>query len=124
MSDVSDIIGYVGGGLGGAAGVGVIAKYIWDTVRTRRDTLEAKAESERDAKMSAILEKLNVLELDMRSLLEKHATSLGQVAEVKARIEGISTNHGGRLGTLEQSFVEVRTRIVALEAAIANHRKR
>lgn len=123
MSDASDIIGYAGGGLGGAVGIGVIAKYIWDQVKSRRDTLERQVEQDRDAKMTAILEKLNVLELDMRSLLEKHATSLATVGEVKARIEGISTNHGGRLGTMEQSLVEVRTRLVALEAAMARHKR-
>ena len=108
---VGDISGIVGGG----AGVAVLGKYIWDSVRRRKDQLEDKAEADRDDLLKQVLDKLGLLELDMRSLLEKHATSSGQVAEVKARIEGISNNHGGRLGTVEQSLVELRTRIVGLE---------
>jgi hypothetical protein len=116
VADPSEIISYVGGGAGGLAAIGVITKYIWDSVKGRKDQLESKAEADRDDKMEQVLSKLNAMELDMRSLLEKHATQIGQVAEVKARIEGISTNHGGRLGTIEQTLVELRTRIVGLEA--------
>lgn len=101
---------------------GFAIKLWWDDREKRRTKLEDKAEVDAtkasDARtdlLGSVLEKVTALERDMSLLLEKHATSIGQVAEVKARIEGISTNHGGRLGTVEQTLVELRTRIVGLE---------
>jgi hypothetical protein len=120
VSDGSEIFGYSAGG-GGI--VLVIAKFIWDSVKGRKDQLEKQVETSakeidvaRDAKMDAVLSKLGTMELDMRSLLEKHATQIGAIAEVKNRVEGISTNHGGRLGTIEQALVELRTRLISVES--------
>lgn len=122
VSDGSELIGYIGGGTGITAAVGFLFKYIWDSVQKKTAKLEATAEEDekkdekkRDEKMDAVLAKLGAMELDMRSLLEKHATQIGAIAEVKSRIEGISTNYGARLGTIEQSLVEIRTRVVGLE---------
>ena len=73
--------------------------------------------STRRKRVDAVLAKLSALELDFRSLVEKLSTQTGAVAEVKARVEGMSANHGGRIGSVEQAIVELRTRIVALEDA-------
>ncbi len=127
VSDGSDLVGYIGGG-GGA--VAVLVKFIWDSVQKRNAALEKKvaldeekSEDARDKKMDAMLAemrqivvKVGAMELDMRSLLEKHATQIGAIAEVKARVEGISTNHGARIGTIEQALVELRTRLVGIES--------
>ncbi len=107
MADVAELAAAIGGG-GGAAFVG---KYLWDRFVRR----EEKDEHQRDSKLDTVLSKLSALELDMRSLVEKSSMQTGAVAEVKARVEGISTNHGSRIGQLEQTIVELRTRIVALE---------
>ena len=111
MSDPSDI----GGMLGGSAGAVVLFKYLWDAMRGRREKLEERVESDRDTKLDAVLDKLSAVELDMRSLVEKLSTQTGAVAEVKARVEGISNNHGSRIGEMERAFTELRTRIVSLE---------
>jgi F0F1-type ATP synthase gamma subunit len=85
--------------------------------------LEGKAEESRDDKIDQVLSKLTALELDMRSLVEKLSTQAATVARVEARVEGISSNHGSRLGTMEQTAVELRTRITQLETA-GNKRRR
>ncbi len=128
VSDGSDLFGYGAGGGGVAL---VIAKFIWDSVKGRKDQLEKQVETtakevdvERDKKMDAVLSKLGAMELDMRSLLEKHATQIGAIAEVKARVEGISANYGARISTMEQSLVELRTRLLISGENPPNSRKK
>lgn len=107
MADPAEIVALVGG----SSTAGVIGKFLWDKYVRR----EERDEVQRDGKLDAVLAKLSALELDFRSLVEKLSTQTGAVAEVKARVEGMSANHGGRLGSVEQAIVELRTRIVALE---------
>lgn len=116
MDSTGELIGYLGGGAGATAALGMLAKYVWDSVRTRKEQLEQRAEAERDEKMDAVLAKLSALEMDMVRLLEKDATQLSQVTELKSRVEGLSANYGGRLGSVEQSIAELRSRVVALES--------
>jgi hypothetical protein len=115
---------------GGSALVLAVAKLWWDDREKRRATLEAKAETSeanvernRDDKLELVLAKLTALELELRTLVEKLSAQTGAVAEVKARVEGISSNHGSRIGTIEQTLVEHRTRIVGLEDRPARGRK-
>lgn len=122
MSDELDVVAKGGGALGGLVGLGAVAKFIWDSVRSRKEQLEEKAEEARDKKLDALLagqeeqkKQLSVVELELRGLTERLSTQAGQVAEAKARIEGISANHGGRLGAVEQALVEIRTKLAMLE---------
>ena len=115
---------------GTLAVAGLAIKLWWDDREKKRAALEAKAEvSEanaergRDDKLELVLVKLTALELELRTLVEKLSAQTGAVAEVKARVEGISSNHGSRLGTIEQTLVEHRTRIVGLEDRPARGRK-
>lgn len=107
MADPTEIVA-LGGGFSTA---GIVAKFLWDKYVRR----EEKDETARDVKLDSVLSKLTTLELEFRTLSEKLSTQVGANSEMKARVEGISTNHGGRLGTLEQGFAELRSRIVALE---------
>lgn len=109
MADSTEIIAWVGG----SGTAGIFGKYLWDRFVRR----EQREEESRDVKLDAVLAKLTALELEMRTLVEKLSTQTGAVAEVKARVEGISTNHGSRIGSLENASTELRTRIVALEDA-------
>lgn len=119
MADLGITPGDITGTL---AVAGLAVKLWWDDREKKRSALEVKAEASeanvekgRDEKLELVLAKLTALELEMRTLVEKLSTQTGAVAEVKARVEGISNNHGSRLGTLEQTLVEMRTRIIALE---------
>ena len=118
VSDPTEVLGLVGG----TAGFATVSKYIWDHLQRRKEQLEERAELERDKaahvsteKLDSVLSKLVTLEVDMATLLEKNSTQIGLIAELKARVEGISANHGSRLGTAEQTLVELRTRIIGLE---------
>lgn len=113
MGDVAEL---VLGGAGTVGGVAVLARYIWEATQRRKQALEEQAEKARDGKLDTVLAKLSAVELELRSLLEKSSTTAGSISEVKSRVEGISANHGNRLGTLEQAATELRTRIVALES--------
>ncbi len=121
MADIAEL---VLGGVGTAGGVAVLARYIWETTRRRKEALEEHVEKARDGKLDTVLAKLGAVELELRSLLEKASTTAGSISEVKSRVEGISANHGNRLGTLEQTTTELRTRIVALESARASSSRR
>jgi len=119
MADLGITPGDITGTL---AVAGLAVKLWWDDREKKRAALEVKAEANevsvekvRDEKLELVLSKLTALELEMRSLIEKLSTQTGAVAEVKARVEGISNNHGSRLGTLENAQVELRTRLIALE---------
>lgn len=100
---------------GGAAGVGVLAKYIWDSVRQRKEQLEDRAEETRDAKLDTVLEKLGNLELEFRGAMERIAAQTSTLGEVRARVEGISANYGQRISEMEKELVAIRTRVEALE---------
>lgn len=102
---------------GGTAGVGVMVKYAWDYLRNRNEQLETKVEGDRDEKLDKVLTVVQRMERDlavMSTEAKQQAVALGNVYE---RVEGISKNHGGRLGELEQrlavldeSVKELKTR--------------
>ena len=97
MSDIGDITGIVGG----TAGVGVLAKYVWDSVKGRRDALESKAESSLEEKIDQLLADVAEIKTENRLTAERQLVTSAVVAEVKERIDGISANHGQRINELE-----------------------
>lgn len=94
---VGDITGIVGG----TAGVGVLAKYVWDSVKGRKDDLEAKAETSVEKKIDQLLLDVAEIKSENRVTAERQLVTTAVVTEVKERIDGVSTNHGKRIGDLE-----------------------
>lgn len=94
-------IGDVSGIAGGLTGVGVLAKYIWDSVKARKDQLEAAAEGGMEKKIDQLLLDVAEIKSENRVTAERQLVTTAVVAEVKDRIDGVSTNHGKRLGELE-----------------------
>lgn len=97
MADLGDITGIVGG----ATGVSVLAKYIWDSVRSRKDALEEKAEGGMERKIDQLLLDVAEIKTENRITAERQLVTTAVVAEVKERIDGVSLNHGKRIGDLE-----------------------
>lgn len=99
MSD--EVFSIVGGSVGAAAGVGVLAKYVWDSVRSRRDKLEDQAESRMELKLDALGAGQNRVELDLRDLRNAISNQAGVVAGLKERVEGVSDDYAPRIKALE-----------------------
>lgn len=99
MSD--DLLGVVGGGLGAAAGVGVLARYVWDSVKGRKEKLEEQAESRTEMKLDALVAGQTRVELDLRDLRNAISNQAGAIAGVKERVEGVAGDYGPRLKALE-----------------------
>lgn len=97
MVDLVDITSLVGG----TAGVGVLAKYVWDSVRQRKDALEEKAEGSMEKKIDQLLLDVAEIKSENRITAERQLVTTAVVSEVKERIDGISHNHGKRIGDLE-----------------------
>ena len=93
---------------GGATGLVVLlGKYVWDTVRGRKERLEERAESELERKVDLLLTKVTGIETEQVRGIERSAALDAVVREVKGRIDGISANYGQRLGELEQRIAGI-----------------
>lgn len=93
-------------------------KWIFERLVRKQDAHEEQREAkleQRDhdlsLKLDAALAKLAHLESEVRIVSERISSQGAGVQEAKARIDGISANYGPRLSALEQSIVELRTRI-------------
>lgn len=105
----------VGGGdfltAGGATGLAIlVGKYVWDTVRGRKEVLEERAETELERKVDLLLTKVTSIETEQRVAVEKAAALDAVVREVKGRIDGLSANYGVRLGEIEQRLASLEGR--------------
>lgn len=97
MSDVGDITGMVGGG----AGVLVLAKYVWESVKGRKDQLEAKVESTAETKLDALVAGQGRMELELRDMRNALSNQNGEMTGIRDRVNGISADYGPRLKELE-----------------------
>lgn len=118
MADPSEIVGLVATG-GGST---LLAKYLWDRflrgeqrVEKRAEHLEEKQESALEQKVDLLLTKMTNMEANHRVSEERAIASAAVVAEVKARIDGVSSNHGGRIGSNELEIAKLGERVSALE---------
>lgn len=87
---------------GGSAGVAVLAKYVWDSVRGRKDYLETQAEGNRDKKLDEVLSVVQRMEKELAVMAAEARRQAVALGNAEARIDGISTNHGARMSALEQ----------------------
>jgi chromosome segregation ATPase len=90
----------------------------------RVDAHEDKEQATTTGKLDQVLSKVGILESDMRLLLEKLSTAAGQVAEVRARVEGLSANYGPRISNTETALVELRTRAASADSVLSELRTR
>lgn len=96
-----DVLSVVGGGVGVAAGVGVLARYVWENVKSRKEKLEEQAESRTEMKLDALVAGQTRVELDLRDLRNAISNQAGVIAGVKERVEGVATDYGPRIKSLE-----------------------
>lgn len=99
MSD--DVLSIVGGSVGAAAGVGVLGKYIWDSVRGRKEHLEQQHESRSEMKLDTLVDGQRRMELELRDMRNSIATQAGTVDQMKERVNGVAGDHGPRIKDLE-----------------------
>lgn len=97
MSDIGDISGMVGGG----AGVLVLVKYVWETVKGRKDQLEQKVETTTEAKLDALVAGQGRMELELRDMRNALSNQNGEMTGIRDRVNGISADYGPRIKELE-----------------------
>ena len=116
MSDPSDIVGLVIGSSVGGAALWKFGEWLVVSKLKKGEVLEAKAESELERKVDLLLSKVTSIESESRVAAERAVAANAVVAEVKARIDGVSNNHGGRIGALELDLARQGERIAAIES--------
>ncbi len=86
----------------------------------RAEKTDEKLDAEKEQKLDALLQQgreLGVLvqriDRDLALLTQSVSVHTGTVAEVKARVDGMSQNYGQRVAKLEQDLVELRTLLSA-----------
>lgn len=97
MSDIGDVTGLVGGG----AGVLVLAKYVWESVKGRKDQLEQKVETTAETKLDALVAGQGRMELELRDMRNALSNQNGEMTGIRDRVNGISADYGPRIKDLE-----------------------
>lgn len=100
MSD-DNVLSIVGGTTGAVAGVAVLAKYVWDSVKGRKDKLEERQESRSEVKLDTLVAGQQRMELELRDMRNALATQAGTVDQMKERVNGVAGDHGPRIKDLE-----------------------
>ena len=123
MMDPSEIAASVGGGALAMKLVDVIVKRFVSKADAQEETAAKKRderEREMDGKLDQLLKEVAGLTVETRNDRERAAATAAAiqaaVSEVKARIDGVSANHGPRLGAVEQELAGLRARIDVMAA--------
>lgn len=87
---------------GGASAVTALVAWAVRRFAERADTAEDDARHEAAVKLDQVVTAMNDMRSDVRVLVSELGTHRGVVAKVEQRIDGISSNHGQRLGELER----------------------
>lgn len=120
MSDGTELLPWLSGP--GAIALWKVGE--WGVTRfvKKADTAEEKLEQQEATKLDKVLEKVTNIEVELSDLRHeakaaagRHAQIEGAVAEVRARIDGVSNNHGPALDALKQTVARYDERIKALE---------
>ena len=105
---MSDELLTVGVGAGSAVGGSLVTWLVQQWIgRTFRK--EDKAETDRDHKLDQVLDAVQGLELELRTVTEKLSGHDKSVDALRERLDGFSADHSKRLKALEEGHVEVRT---------------
>lgn len=112
--DLPDAGALVAGTVAVREGVAFLAKRFV----SKADSVEEKREAERDERERSMVEKLErllaevaELKTEVRADRERASAVQAAVNEVKARIDGVSANHGPRIGALEQELAALKARV-------------
>ena len=116
MSEPGEWVPYVAGPAG-VVGLWKVVEWLVSSKVKRGETVEAKAEDERDAKLAEVLRVVQKMEGELALLSLKLSTQAVESGELKARIDGMSSNYGGRLGGVEQ-------RLAVLDEGVRELRER
>lgn len=108
MSDL-DLAQLAGAGAGGA-GVVALGKWLLERFVGRSDEAEKKAEARQEHKLDQVLVSVQNLERDLAIYREKQTAHEAVVAETRARIDGVSANHGPRVSALEERVTRLEER--------------
>lgn len=95
--ELGDVTSIVGGG----AGVVVLAKYLWDSVRQRKEHLESQRESSAELKLDKLVEGQGRLELELRDMRNALHNQNGEMGGLRDRVNGMSADYSARLKDLE-----------------------
>jgi hypothetical protein len=116
--DPSEIVASVGGGAVAMKLVDIIVKRFVTKADQNEEAAEKKRderEREMDGKLDQLLTQVATLSTETRNDRERSAAMAAAiqaaVSEVKARIDGVSANHGPRLGAVEQELAGLRARL-------------
>ncbi len=108
--------------LAGAGVIGMVVMKVIDFVvarflkkATSADEAEARAVVDLGKKMDLLLAELHTIKTELAGDRERAAAVQAAVSKVESRIDGISANHGPRLGSVEQELAAVKARLDALE---------
>ena len=98
--------------LAASAGAGALA---WKFILSKAFRASEKAEDSISNKIDEVLAELHDLKTEVRADRERASAVQSIVAEVKERIDGVSNNHGPRIGELEQRWAALDARLSSLE---------
>lgn len=118
MADPGEIVGLLTGG--GASVLGLYKVGEW-LVKSRFDRAEkteadaeaakAKATEDLGTKLEQVLAVVTKMDREFAVMARDLSTTTGSVGEVKARIDGLSANHGPRLAKLEEEMARIDERL-------------
>lgn len=95
-----------------------------DTQLERAAAEQAERERAMNEKLDQLLREVAEIKVETRNDRERAAATAAAiqaaVSEVKARIDGVSANHGPRLGAVEQELAALRAR---LDLVVTSRRK-
>lgn len=118
MIEASEVVVSVGGGAVAMKLADLVVKrFVGKADTAEQDASRKRDERERemDGKLDQLLKEVASLTVETRNDRERAASTAAAiqaaVSEVKARIDGVSSNHGPRLGAVEQELAGLRARI-------------
>jgi hypothetical protein len=101
--NVADIATGAGGGVG-------LAGVVW-LLATRLFKRDDRVEAEVSTKLDHLTADVASMRSDMRLLVQELGAHRGEVAEVKARVEGLSKAYGPALDALKERLIRLETRL-------------
>jgi hypothetical protein len=107
MAEVSDLLPLAMGP--GAVALWEFGKWLVLGRLSKAEKAVDDAEKAEKNKLDSVLAIVTKMEKELGVMTEKLLTQTGSISEVKARIDGISKNHGERLAVIEKDVVELRT---------------
>ena len=97
----------------GGSGLGIGAVVTWAISRAfrRSDRAEQENADETRSTLRTLVEGQHAMQRSMDSLVQSVGTQGATVQEVKARVDGISSNYGGRISGIEKDLARLAERI-------------